>query len=115
MKTATRPRPIPSLRPATIKGSADGSSTRSAHNPFHRLVDRAALLHLPLHAPGIDPVEELVGKRGDLLGNVVLAYDFDVEASFPVRLLLKTDERIGRHRVRHFDRHVANAAQIVRL
>ena len=64
----------------------------SAHNPLHRPLDRAALLHLPLHAPGIDPVEELVGIRGDLLGNVVLAQDLDVEASFPVRLLLRTDE-----------------------
>jgi hypothetical protein len=90
-------------------------SPGSAHYPLHRPVDRAALLHLPLHAPGIDPVEELVGKRGDLLGNVVLAHNLDAEASFPVRLLLKTDERVGRHRVRHFDRHVANAAQIVRL
>src|SRR3954469_5855564 len=34
----------------------------SSHNPFHNPVDRAALLHLPLHTPGIDPVEELVGN-----------------------------------------------------
>jgi hypothetical protein len=46
---------------------------------------------------------------------VVLTHDLDVEASFPVRLLLETDELVGRHRVRHFDRHMANAAQMVRL
>jgi hypothetical protein len=34
---------------------------------------------------------------------------------FPVCLLLKTDERMGRHSVRHFDGYVANAAQIVCL
>src|SRR5262245_38639078 len=42
-------------------------------------------------------------------------HDLDVEASFPVRLLLQTDERIGRHGVRDLDGYVANAAQIVRL
>jgi hypothetical protein len=87
----------------------------SAHDPFHRLVDRAALLHLPLHAPGIDPVEELVRKRGDLLGNVIVAQDLDAKASLLVRLQLGTDELVGCHRVRYFNRHVANAAQIVRL
>jgi hypothetical protein len=45
----------------------------------------------------------------------VLAEDVDAEASFPVHLLLKTDKRVGRHRIRHFDRHVPNAAQIVGL
>jgi hypothetical protein len=46
---------------------------------------------------------------------VVLTQDLDVEASLPVHLLLKKDERVGRDRVRNFDRKVANAAQIVRL
>src|ERR1700758_658096 len=68
---------------------AGAGEAGSAHNPFHHPVDRAALLHLPLHAPWVDPVEELVGIRSDLLGNVVLAEEVNAEASFRVRLLLK--------------------------
>ena len=46
---------------------------------------------------------------------MVLPEEVDVEPSFPVRLLLKTDERVSCHRVRHFDRNVPNATQIVGL
>ena len=46
MKTATRPRPIPSLSPATMKGSAEGNSTRRKISNLDALKDRAASIRL---------------------------------------------------------------------
>jgi hypothetical protein len=63
--------------------SARAVPSGSADYPLHRHTYRAAFLEFALHAPGIDPVEELVGVRGDLLGNVIsAAQDVDVQALF---------------------------------
>src|SRR5690349_4715450 len=84
-------------------------SKASAHNRIHHPAHRAPLLHLPLHAPRIDPIEEFVRIGGELFGNVVLTEDVDAKSPFSVLLLVKSDELARRHRIGHLESHVADA------